>query len=67
MEIKCIIRVYFRNGTLFFYSSPIPVAARYKALVCCCLLAVIAGSNSPVACMFVVSVVCCQVDVSTSD
>ena len=45
LEIKCIIWVYFLNGTLFCYSSPIPVAARSKELVCRCLFAGIAYSN----------------------
>ena len=46
----------------------IPVVARSKAWVCCRWLAVIAGSN-PTGCvgvLSVVSVVCCQAEVSAT-
>ena len=45
---------------------PVPVAARSKAWVCGPSLAGIVGSNPAGAWMFVVSVVCCQVEVSAS-
>ena len=67
LEIKCIIWLYFLNGILCCYSSPIPVAARSKALVCGCSLAGIECSN-PAGNMnvSVFIVVCCQVEVSSS-
>jgi hypothetical protein len=51
-----------RNG------PPVPVAARSKAWVCGRSLAGIAGSNSARGhgCLSVVSVVCCQVEVSAT-
>jgi hypothetical protein len=48
--------------------KPIPVAARSKAWVCGRSFAGIVGSNSAggTVCLSVVSVVCCQVEVSAS-
>jgi hypothetical protein len=51
---------------MLIYVSPIPVAARSKAWVCGRSLAGIVGSNADGAWMSLVSVVCCQVEVSTS-
>jgi hypothetical protein len=49
-------------------SMPIPVAARSKAWVCGRSLAGTVGSNSAgrYGCLSLVSVVCCQVEVSAS-
>jgi hypothetical protein len=49
-------------------SVKVPVAVRAKALVCGCSFAEIVGSNPAVryACLSVVSVVCCQVEVSST-
>jgi hypothetical protein len=49
---------------LYMCNMPVPVAARSKACVCGRSLSVIAGSNPAWVWMFVVSVVCCQVEVS---
>ena len=54
-----------QNNLHYGILYPIPVAARCKARVCGPSLAGIAGSN-PHGCLSVVSVVCCQVEVSAS-
>ena len=48
---------------MYITREPVPVAARSKAWVCGRSLAEIVGSN-PTEGMDVVSVVCCQVEVS---
>jgi hypothetical protein len=49
-------------------SDTVPVATRFKAWVCDRSLAGIAGPNPPRGhgCVSLVSVVCCQVDISAS-
>ena len=60
------------EGDVFSITSlmkPVQVAARSKASVCGLSLAGIAGSNAARGhgCLSVVSVVCCQVEVSATD
>ena len=53
----------------FTYKLPVPVAARSKAWVCGRSPAEIVGSNPTGGhgCVSVISVVCCQVEVSATD
>ena len=54
--------------TLYIFREQVPVAARSKAQVCGRSLAEIVGSNDTEGhgCLSVVSVVCCQVEVSAT-
>ena len=62
----CGQNVGFLNGKAD--GMPVPVAARSKAWVCGCSPAETVGSNPTVGhgCLSVVSVVCCQVEVSAT-
>ena len=51
-------------SVLLFVAFPVPVSARAKAWVCGRSPAEIVSSNLTGAWMFVVSVVCCQVEIS---
>jgi len=54
------------NYSTYLKKKPVPVATRSKANVCGRSLPETVGSNAAGAWMFVVSVECCQVEVSTS-
>ena len=58
-----------RHPILFYFPKmawPVPVAARSKALACGHSLAENVVSNPTAACISVVGVVCCQVEVSAT-
>ena len=65
---RCTVYVVLAAGFTVDFNrpSPVPVAARSKAWVCSRWHAGIAGSNPTGAWMSVVSVVCCQVEVSAT-
>jgi len=64
-----VVHAVFINSLLTISAfHPIPAAARSNALVCSSLLAGTVGSNPAGGngCLYVVSVVCCQVEVLVS-
>ena len=69
--VSCNFVLYLlrlKNLVVYIIMAPIPVAAQSKAWVCGSSLAGIVGSNPTggYGCLSVVSVVCCQVEVSAS-
>jgi hypothetical protein len=62
------IRTESRNYLVITFPMPIPVAARSKTWVCCRSVAGTVGSNPAGGhgCLSILSVVCCQVEVSAT-
>ena len=63
-EIIISMEIHALKLNFLKYGEPIPVTVRSKAWVCGRSLAGIVDSNPAGACLSVVSVVCCQVEVS---
>jgi hypothetical protein len=66
---KDVLKYENKPNYFYFNDVPVPVAARSKAEVCGRSPAEIVGSNPTGGhgCLSVVSVVCCQVEVSATD